>query len=612
MENDLLNAVSYIKSAMGKIQTIEQFFKYKEEINKALLDLETGLNIMRSEKSEEREGGERKSKEIKEGGNDGGEGGVEGRSERSGRIVNLDKITNDCKNSSAKSLSSMLGLRYNYDEYLKDKEEVTSLKPKDLNKCSNNVIEGELISKALPALLNEVDKSPIRKEGTSEEEIVQSNYKLAEKSLRYQISNNTFINKDSSQKEKDGDIKRLINEYSKDNGEQGKENNPPHKEEHQIKVDYVQKPAQNIHHFTSGRKEKISYITDLIMKINSDDYYMEILSKLFGADFMEKLMSSKVEEQFLEQVEESMKEIEKLKEKDKEKEREMRLLNENNINTNNDKVKDIQQEREQSSYNTRHKYCESIDMNPYNLTNNTNINIQNIKYTLNNVTNKNDNNSNKYNISASIGTYPYSEMLLRQNGFILNNNNKEMKQLNSFLNPTSSNKPPHKKQDYNTLNLSHQINSNSHKTHNLEMNHSDPYNEFNFEKSLRSDKTIINNIYNNSGNKSFKEEEENNLTKIGAVSMFRKRNSSKTVNNSGFKHEKPFISVTSSYGRYFDDPLQKGGFSKIPVYKNSFCSNVVGKGKEKKIPRPASSAKRQASSVNYTKNILNGLNILTQ
>ena len=33
------------------------------------------------------------------------------------------------------------------------------------------------------------------------------------------------------------------------------------------------------------------------------------------------------------------------------------------------------------------------------------------------------------------------------------------------------------------------------------------------------------------------------------------------------KKEKPFISTTSIYGNYFDPPLQKGGISKLDVYK---------------------------------------------
>jgi hypothetical protein len=45
-----------------------------------------------------------------------------------------------------------------------------------------------------------------------------------------------------------------------------------------------------------------------------------------------------------------------------------------------------------------------------------------------------------------------------------------------------------------------------------------------------------------------------------------RQNDSKS-NKSINKKEKPFISMTSIYGNYFDPPLQKGGISKLDDYK---------------------------------------------
>ena len=59
---------------------------------------------------------------------------------------------------------------------------------------------------------------------------------------------------------------------------------------------------------TSYKKEKISLIADIIMKINSEDYYYEILTKLFGNDLTDKLMSTDVSDELLEAVQTSIKE----------------------------------------------------------------------------------------------------------------------------------------------------------------------------------------------------------------------------------------------------------------------------------------------------------------
>ena len=45
------------------------------------------------------------------------------------------------------------------------------------------------------------------------------------------------------------------------------------------------------------------------MKINSEDYFYEILTKLFGEDLTDKLMSSDVSDELLDAVQNSIKEI---------------------------------------------------------------------------------------------------------------------------------------------------------------------------------------------------------------------------------------------------------------------------------------------------------------
>ena len=67
---------------------------------------------------------------------------------------------------------------------------------------------------------------------------------------------------------------------------------------------------------SENKKEKLSLIADIIMKINNEDYLYEILTKLLGDDLTDKLMSSDVSDEFLEVVQNAIKEIEYLKEND--------------------------------------------------------------------------------------------------------------------------------------------------------------------------------------------------------------------------------------------------------------------------------------------------------
>ena len=87
--------------------------------------------------------------------------------------------------------------------------------------------------------------------------------------------------------------------------------------------------------------------------------------------------------------------------------------------------------------------------------------------------------------------------------------------------------------------------------------YSEPYQEFNFKKSLR-----------NQASKTFykTQKRDNIINQSNMNSKYKRPNS----NSKGLQtpkgiisHKKPFISATCSYGKYFDEPLQNGGESKL-------------------------------------------------
>ena len=88
--------------------------------------------------------------------------------------------------------------------------------------------------------------------------------------------------------------------------------------------------------------------------------------------------------------------------------------------------------------------------------------------------------------------------------------------------------------------------------------YSEPYQEFSFKDSLRfqTPKTIY----------KFKSNSTRNEPEIKSYSKNKKY---KRLNSSvGMAyHQKPFISATCGYGKYFDEPLQNGGISKLDGYE---------------------------------------------
>ena len=64
------------------------------------------------------------------------------------------------------------------------------------------------------------------------------------------------------------------------------------------------------------KKDKFSKVADIIMKLNSEDYFYVILTQLFGKDLKAQLMSNEVSDELLTAVTNSIQEIESLKKKD--------------------------------------------------------------------------------------------------------------------------------------------------------------------------------------------------------------------------------------------------------------------------------------------------------
>ena len=213
------------------------------------------------------------------------------------------------------------------------------------------------------------------------------------------------------------------------------------------------------------QKEKIDTIAEIIMKINKEKYIHDILIKLFGDNISDKLLYNRVSDEFINEVQNAIIEIEQLE-------------NDSNRNKN-------ENEKENEKENIIEK---------------SNI-IQQKKY---------------------------------QIPILKRSNTKKDLNINCY-----------KSYDKKVMNLKpKRFQSNKFK-------YSEPYQEFNFKDSLRNKSPNGKNSNNSINNES---------------DIKRKLRSSKNLMNSSIgisNNQKPFINATCSYGKYFDEPLQKGGVSKL-------------------------------------------------
>ena len=400
MEERILEAVEYITISLDDIKDFQDFIKYKPELIKAINDIK---NIVQ------------KNIQINENYNiENGEG------EKS-------------------KISSILGLQFDYDPLINEEDAkfFSDYEKKNNDKKIKNRIKNQIIAKKINNDNNNKNKSLYNPD----------NVLNCTESLRIK---NQILNR-----KKYNNVNNVINNLKKNitNNKDLISNNNEKQNENKIRK-YFDKEKQ---------KEKIDAITEVIIKLNNKDYLYNILTKLFGDNLSDKLLSNQVSDEFLESVQNAIFEIEKINEKYKK------------INNINEKIEKL--------------YKEKLGI----MTNQ--IKKEEIKDLNINYKHSND-------------------------------------QQNFFYRPKI-----HKNNSYN------------------EFKYSEPYQEFNFKKSLRNQtpKTYY---------KIQKRENSFNQSKINSKN---KNNNSKFSDTSKgiISHKKPFISATCGYGKFFDEPLQNGGESKL-------------------------------------------------
>ncbi len=282
-EKSILDATEYILLALNNIKNFTEFNEYKEEIIKAVYDIRNSITNITNSKN----------------------------------IIqpNINEQIESNKNNS--SISSMLGLKFNYDAYLKDfninnynnqisfsnsNGNFNYMKQNNINEYNDlNNMEENMNNKKNSGLMSLKEEN--------------MNFDAQENKEDNAIYNKSIRNRFKGSKKNNGNVN--MNEIKNENKEKNrlinlKENSNDINKN--IQADINPKKNKNLN--SQYKKDKLSLIADIIMKINSEDEFYEILTKLFGNDLTDKLMSSDVSDELLEAVQNSIKEIEELKKKD--------------------------------------------------------------------------------------------------------------------------------------------------------------------------------------------------------------------------------------------------------------------------------------------------------
>ena len=279
-----LHTTDYIFTALNDIQSYEYFLQYKPQIQLAMKDIKDSLQYIYKLSNKQQNNQQNKP---------------------------IDIIQQENKNQ-IEFTSKSLGLRYNYDPYL------TKMFPGNNNSYNIDNTNNNT------GLAYEYDFSQ-----------KPSNYKCIPKNEQiYKFDNNNYkSNSYLKQTSQIPCLKRNELNYNNKSNVILNDNkvNPINQLQinenilHNNQTQFIQPPHKNI---PNSKKKKVSRVTDLVMKINSDQELYDLTIQLFGDDILDKLMSPNVEIPFIENIEKTIEEIERLRANDTDE------LNNNNNNNN--------------------------------------------------------------------------------------------------------------------------------------------------------------------------------------------------------------------------------------------------------------------------------------
>ena len=251
MEERIIEATEYLLMAINDIKNFQDFINYKQELIKAIKDIKNSL-------------------------------------------LNKIEINDSDENDKKSKISSILGLQFDYDSLLDEKDVKFFSEYENKNKKVKNIINSYLNTTG-----NINDKYKPQKKNMNNNNI-KSTVVLRNQSGLY---NPKTFNKKSNRS-------KLFNTQY-----------------------FPSKPKIKIekHFEETKQKDKISKIAEIILKMKNEDYIYDIIVKLFGNDVTDQLLSKNASDELVDQVQNALKEIEKYQKNEKDKKFNIKKMNKINL-----------------------------------------------------------------------------------------------------------------------------------------------------------------------------------------------------------------------------------------------------------------------------------------
>ena len=183
----------------------------------------------------------------------------------------------------------------NFDEFIEYKKEIE----KAINDIRNTILNLKNHNKYNKSTKNKSNKSSIIGLKYNYDSYF-TNGNISQINNRTNLKEDNILNYSNIEEKKENNI--IINKSIRTNF---KSNNYMNKSKSRSKKNH-----------NPTKKDKFSKVADIIMKLNSEDYFYVILTQLFGKDLKAQLMSNEVSDELLTAVTNSIQEIESLKKKD--------------------------------------------------------------------------------------------------------------------------------------------------------------------------------------------------------------------------------------------------------------------------------------------------------
>lgn len=307
--NNSLTAVDFIYQALSALNTYDDFEKFKSQIFEAVYDIRESLQYVN----------DLVIKEIEE-------KPLQQNIQEEAKNVNYYTDNNITSNT--------LGLRYNYDAYLNQNNQKVSSTQDNVGQSQAQQLYFDY-SKG--SIYDQKPNNTFSNEKPSFQLKDQYNISNDKTNMQYQFHNtiNNTTNEEEPINEQNPPQQYQKEQYLEEENNYNKmvaqtpiPQQPPTLNNPYLPQKSTSDPLDNLVYESKGnensnaidkatlKKQKISRVADLITKINSDQELYDIIIQLFGEGILDELMSSKVDDGLVNNVEKSINEIERLRKND--------------------------------------------------------------------------------------------------------------------------------------------------------------------------------------------------------------------------------------------------------------------------------------------------------